>query len=74
MNSRNFPNFLLKPLINFVLLIYLFFSRLFHVDFEAKENGEPIKAVNRCKPLTVDVEGAPNVELLKKSSLMEEYN
>jgi hypothetical protein len=44
------------------------------VDFEAKENGEPIKAVNRCKPLTVDVEGAPNIELLKKSSLMEEYN
>ena len=44
------------------------------MDFEAKENGEPIKAVNRCKPLTVDVEGAPNIELLKKSSLMEEYN
>ncbi|SFP07906.1 hypothetical protein SAMN04488596_105122, partial [Halanaerobium congolense] len=37
MFSRNLPNFLLKPLMNFVLLVYLFFSRLFHVDFEPKE-------------------------------------
>jgi len=37
MISRNFPNFLLKPLLIFLVLVYLFFSKLFHVDFEPKE-------------------------------------
>jgi len=100
MISRNFPNFLLKPLLIFLVLVYLFFSKLFHVDFEpkekiddsytrfnsfndplldielnnpdhqeiladARENGDPIKPVNRRKPITVDVDGyskcgAPN--------------
>ncbi|HKL41162.1 MAG TPA: DDE-type integrase/transposase/recombinase [Clostridia bacterium] len=92
MISRKTPNFLLKPLLKFLLLVYLFISKLFHVDFEpkdkiddsytkfnsfndplpdielnnpdhqeiladARENGEPIKPVNRRKPLTVDVDG-----------------
>nr|WP_202943507.1 hypothetical protein [Halanaerobium hydrogeniformans] len=34
MFSRKIPNFLLKPIMNFVLLTYLFSSRLFQVDFE----------------------------------------
>ena len=101
MISRNLPNFLLKPLMNFVLLVYLFFSKLFHVDFEPKEklddsytkfnsfddplpdiepnypdyqellaeaneNGEPIKAVNHRKPLTIDVDGCSKCGAPKK--------
>ena len=34
MISRKLPNLLLKPLLNFILFIYLFLAKLFHVDFD----------------------------------------
>jgi len=101
MISRKIPNFLLKPVMNFILFVYLLFSKLYHVDYEpnksiddsytkftsfndplpvieynnydhkeilaeAKANGEPIKAVNRRKPLTLDIQECPRCKAPKK--------
>ncbi len=34
MTSRKVPNLLLKPVLNFILFLYLLFAKLFHVNFE----------------------------------------